>query len=128
MAAGGRENYQQPADIALSAGSLTLNGMPANNVLVQGEINNDEVTITNLGADIARGALTGNARRLANGGWVVDNLRLSDIRLQTAKSVSDLLQPLTTLPSLALGRVDVTDARLEGQAGRQPIWISACAI
>ncbi|EIZ8990040.1 AsmA family protein [Cronobacter sakazakii] len=102
------------ADIALSAGSLTLNGMPASNVLVQGEINNDEVTITNLGADIARGALTGNARRLANGGWVVDNLRLSDIRLQTAKSVSDLLQPLTTLPSLALGRVDVTDARLEG--------------
>ncbi len=44
----------------------------------------------------------------------MDNLRLSDIRLQTAKSVSDLLQPLTTLPSLALGRVDVTDARLEG--------------
>ncbi|EOC1344109.1 AsmA family protein [Cronobacter dublinensis] len=102
------------ADIALSAGSLTLNGMPASNVLVQGEINNNEVTITNLGADIARGALTGNARRLANGGWVVDTLRLSDIRLQTDKAVSDFLKPLTTLPSLALGRIDVTDARLEG--------------
>ncbi|EOU9560240.1 AsmA family protein [Cronobacter dublinensis] len=102
------------ADIALSAGSLTLNGMPASNVLVQGEINNNEVTITNLGADIARGALTGNARRLANGGWVVDTLRLSDIRLQTDKTVSDFLKPLTTLPSLALGRIDVTDARLEG--------------
>ncbi|EOL8945297.1 AsmA family protein [Cronobacter dublinensis] len=102
------------ADIALSAGSLTLNGMPASNVLVQGEINNNEVTISNLGADIARGALTGNARRLANGGWVVDTLRLSDIRLQTDKTVSDFLKPLTTLPSLALGRIDVTDARLEG--------------
>ncbi|ALB68713.1 putative exported protein [Cronobacter dublinensis 1210] len=102
------------ADIALSAGSLTLNGMPASNVLVQGEINHNEVTITNLGADIARGALTGNARRLANGGWVVDTLRLSDIRLQTDKTVSDFLKPLTTLPSLALGRIDVTDARLEG--------------
>ncbi|NCH60715.1 AsmA family protein [Cronobacter dublinensis] len=102
------------ADIALSAGSLTLNGMPASNVLVQGEINNNEVTITNLGADIARGALTGNARRLANGGWVVDTLRLSEIRLQTDKTVSDFLKPLTTLPSLALGRIDVTDARLEG--------------
>ncbi|NHV91048.1 AsmA family protein [Cronobacter dublinensis] len=102
------------ADIALSAGSLTLNGMPASNVLVQGEINNNEVTLTNLGADIARGALTGNARRLANGGWVVDTLRLSEIRLQTDKTVSDFLKPLTTLPSLALGRIDVTDARLEG--------------
>ncbi|EPE1850267.1 AsmA family protein [Cronobacter dublinensis] len=102
------------ADIALSAGSLTLNGMPASNVLVQGEINNNEVAITNLGADIARGALTGNARRLANGGWVVDTLRLSEIRLQTDKTVSDFLKPLTTLPSLALGRIDVTDARLEG--------------
>ncbi|EOI3464979.1 AsmA family protein [Cronobacter dublinensis] len=102
------------ADIALSAGSLTLNGMPASNVLVQGEINNNEVTISNLGADIARGALTGNARRLANGGWVVDTLRLSEIRLQTDKTVSDFLKPLTTLPSLALGRIDVTDARLEG--------------
>ncbi|EPT8872224.1 AsmA family protein [Cronobacter dublinensis] len=102
------------ADIALSAGSLTLNGMPASNVLVQGQINNNEVTITNLGADIARGALTGNARRLANGGWVVDTLRLSEIRLQTDKTVSDFLKPLTTLPSLALGRIDVTDARLEG--------------
>ncbi|WP_105632098.1 AsmA family protein [Cronobacter dublinensis] len=102
------------ADIALSAGSLTLNGMPASNVLVQGEINNNEVTISNLGADIARGALTGNTRRLANGGWVVDTLRLSDIRLQTDKTVSDFLKPLTTLPSLALGRIDVTDARLEG--------------
>ncbi|EOC0094273.1 AsmA family protein [Cronobacter dublinensis] len=102
------------ADIALSAGSLTLNGMPASNVLVQGEINNNEVTITNFGADIARGALTGNARRLANGGWVVDTLRLSEIRLQTDKTVSDFLKPLTTLPSLALGRIDVTDARLEG--------------
>ncbi|EKK4081106.1 AsmA family protein [Cronobacter dublinensis] len=102
------------ADIALSAGSLTLNGMPASNVLVQGEINNNEVTITNLGADIARGALTGNARRLVNGGWVVDTLRLSEIRLQTDKTVSDFLKPLMTLPSLALGRIDVTDARLEG--------------
>ncbi|ELY2857083.1 AsmA family protein [Cronobacter dublinensis] len=106
--------FGSKADIALSAGSLTLNGMPASNVLVQGEINNNEVTITNLGADIARGALTGNARRLANGGWVVDTLRLSEIRLQTDKTVSDFLKPLTTLPSLALGRIDVTDARLEG--------------
>lgn len=102
------------ARIELSAGSLTLNGIPASNVLIQGDIDNDQVNFTTLGADVARGSLTGNARRNADGGWQVDNLRLSDIRLQSDKSLVDLLRPVTSLPSLKLGRVDVTDARLQG--------------
>lgn len=102
------------AKIELSAGSLTLNGIPASNVLIQGDIDNDEVNFNNLGADVARGSLTGNARRSADGSWQVDNLRLSDIRLQSDKSLVDLLRPVVTLPSLKLGRVDVTDARLQG--------------
>ncbi len=102
------------ARIELSAGSLTLNGIPVSNVLIQGDIDNDEVNFTTLGADVARGSLTGNARRNADGGWQVDNLRLSDIRLQSDKSLVDLLYPVTSLPSLKLGRVDVTNARLEG--------------
>jgi hypothetical protein len=40
---------------------------------------------------MARGSLTGNARRDADGGWVVDNLRLTDIRLQSDKSLKDFL-------------------------------------
>lgn len=102
------------ARIELSAGSLTLNGIPASNVLIQGDIDNDQVNFTTLGADVARGSLTSNARRNADGGWQVDNLRLSDIRLQSDKSLVDLLRPVTSLPSLKLGRVDVTDARLQG--------------
>ncbi|UTJ47416.1 AsmA-like C-terminal region-containing protein [Atlantibacter subterranea] len=102
------------ARIELSAGSLTLNGIPASNVLIQGDIDNDQVNFTTLGADVARGSLTGNARRNADGGWQVDNLRLSDIRLQSDKSLVDLLRPVTSLPLLKLGRVDVTDARLQG--------------
>ncbi|GAB52651.1 AsmA family protein [Atlantibacter hermannii] len=102
------------ARIELSAGSLTLNGIPASNVLIQGDIDKDEVNFSTLGADVARGSLTGTARRNANGGWQVDNLRLSDIRLQSDKILIELLRPLVTLPSLKLGRVDVTDARLQG--------------
>ena len=102
------------ARIELSAGSLTLNGIPASNVLIQGDIDNDQVNFTTLGADVARGSLTGNARRNADGGWQVDNLRLSYIRLQSDKSLVDLLRPVTSLPLLKLGRVDVTDARLQG--------------
>ncbi|MCP0723185.1 hypothetical protein KU617_23770, partial [Salmonella enterica subsp. enterica serovar Montevideo] len=41
-----------------------------------------------VGADMARGALTGVARRNADGSWVVENLRLNDIRLQSDKSLS----------------------------------------
>lgn len=102
------------AQIQMSAGSMTLNGVPANNVLIQGSIDNDTVTLTTVGADMARGSLTGNARRNADGGWVVDNLRLTDIRLQSDKSLLDFFAPLTTLPSLQIGRLDVTDARLQG--------------
>ena len=57
------------AQIQFSAGSLSLNDVPATNVLIEGSIDNDRVTLTNLGADIARGTLTGNAQRNADGSW-----------------------------------------------------------
>nr|WP_318383603.1 AsmA family protein [uncultured Enterobacter sp.] len=102
------------AQIQVSAGSMTLNGVPASNVLIQGSIDNNEVTLSTIGADMARGSLTGTARRMANGGWIVDSLRLNDIRLQSDKSLSDFFAPLTTPPSLRIDRLEVTDARLQG--------------
>lgn len=50
------------AHIQLSAGSLTLNDVPAANVLIEGSIDNEQVTLSTIGADIARGALTGVAK------------------------------------------------------------------
>lgn len=108
------------AHIQMSAGSLSLNGVPATNALIEGDINGGEVTLTTVGADMARGSLTGNARRNADGSWVVDNLRLNDIRLQSDKSLLDFMAPLTTVPSLQIGRLDVTDASLQG-----PDWAIA---
>lgn len=102
------------ANIQISAGSLTLNGVPASNVLIEGELTDKEVVLTTIGADMARGSLTGTARRDANGGWKVDNMRLNEIRLQSDKSLSDFFAPIITLPSLQIGRLDVTDARLQG--------------
>lgn len=104
----------QKAHIQMSAGSLSLNGIPATNALIEGDINGSEVNLTTVGADMARGSLTGNARRNSDGSWLVDNLRLNDIRLQSDKSLLDFLAPLTTLPSLQIGRLDVTDASLQG--------------
>jgi len=102
------------AQIQFSAGSMTLNGVPVSNVLIQGSIDNSDVTLNTIGADMARGSLTGTARRTADGGWIVDSLRLNDIRLQSDKSLTDFFAPLTTLPSLQIGRLEVTDARLQG--------------
>ena len=102
------------AQIQISAGSLTLNGVEISNVLIQGELNGKEVVLSTIGADMARGSLTGTARRNAEGGWVVDNLRLNEIRLQSDKALADFFTPITTLPSFKIGRLEVTDARLQG--------------
>lgn len=102
------------AQIQLSAGSLTLNDVPATNVLIEGSIDHNQVMLNTVGADMARGALTGVARRNADGSWVIENLRLNDIRLQSDKSLSEFFAPLTTVPSLQIGRLEVTDASLQG--------------
>lgn len=102
------------AQIQLSASSLMLNDVPTTNVLIEGSIDHDRVTLSNIGADVARGALTGVAQRNADGSWVVENLRLNDIRLQSDKSLAEFFAPLSTIPSLQIGRLEVTDARLQG--------------
>ncbi|HCM1991160.1 TPA: AsmA family protein [Salmonella enterica subsp. salamae serovar 30:m,t:-] len=102
------------AQIQLSAGSLTLNDVPATNVLIEGSIDHNQVMLNTVGADMARGALTGVARRNADSSWVIENLRLNDIRLQSDKSLSEFFAPLTTVPSLQIGRLEVTDASLQG--------------
>lgn len=102
------------AQFQLSAGSLTLNGIPTTNVLVQGKVEGNQVMLSTVGADVAQGSLTGNAHRSANGDWRVDQLRLNDIRLQSDKSLSDFLRPLSSLASIKFGQVNITDARLQG--------------
>ncbi|MFH5069625.1 AsmA family protein [Enterobacter cloacae complex sp. 2024EL-00215] len=104
----------QNAQIQMSAGSLTLNGVPASNVLIQGQINGKEVVLNTIGADMARGSLTGSALRNADGSWIIDTLRLNETRLQSDKSLMDFFTPITTLPSLQIGRLEVTDASLQG--------------
>ena len=102
------------AQIQMSAGSLTLNGVPATNVLIEGQLNGKEVVLNTIGADMARGSLTGSALRNADGSWIIDTMRLNEIRLQSDKTLTAFFAPLGTIPSLQIGRLDVTDARLQG--------------
>ncbi len=88
-AGGGQCAGENGADPDGSAGSMTLNGVEASNVLIQGKIDQGEVTLSTLGADVARGTLTGNAKRSADGSWRVDNLQLNEIRLQSPASLAE---------------------------------------
>lgn len=103
------------ASFQFSAGTLTYQGMPVSNALVQGRIDGQQLIISNAGADVARGSVTASAQRDGQGNWQVSALRLNNLRLQSSKTLTDFLHPLLTLPTVHFERIDVTDARLEGQ-------------
>ncbi|CAI1155939.1 AsmA family protein [Serratia entomophila] len=98
-----------------SAGSMTLNGIPASQMLVQGELKQNQLLLSNFGADLAQGDLTGVASRAADGSWQVERLRLSGVRMQTPLTLEQFMQRFTQLPPITLKRFDLIDARLEGK-------------
>ncbi|CAI2154792.1 AsmA family protein [Serratia quinivorans] len=98
-----------------SAGTMTLNGIPASQVLVQGELKQNQLLLSNFGADLAQGDLTGVATRATDGSWQVERLRLSGVRLQTPLTLEQFWQRFTALPPITLKRFDLIDARLEGK-------------
>jgi len=104
------------ANIEVSADTMTVKGIAASHVLLQGSVDNGNLVLSTIGADIARGSLTGNIRRSSDGAWTISNLRLNDIRLQTDQSLADFLAPLSEAASVNIERLDVIGARLEGPA------------
>ncbi len=103
------------AQFQFSAGSLTINGITAEKLYLQGSIQKNGLNLSNFGADIAQGELTGNASQSADGSWLVDRLRLSNIRLQTPATLKDVWNTFLQLPPITLKRFDLIDARVEGK-------------
>ncbi len=103
------------AQFQFSAGSLNINGITAQQLYLQGSIQQNALTLNNFGADIAQGELTGNASQSADGSWLVDRLRLSNIRLQTPATLEDVWNTFLKLPPITLKRFDLIDARVEGK-------------
>lgn len=99
-----------------SAGSMVVNGIPASQVLIQGEIKQNQLVLSDFGADLAQGDLTGVASRAADGSWLVERLRLSNVRLQVPMTLEQFWDRFTTLPPITLKRFDLINARLEGNA------------
>ncbi|PVZ83578.1 AsmA family protein [Serratia sp. S1B] len=99
----------------VSAGSMVLNGIPATQVLVQGEIRQNQLILNDFGADLAQGDLTGVASRAADGSWLVERLRLSNVRLQVPLTLQQFVDHFKALPPVTVKRFDLIDARLEGK-------------
>ncbi len=98
----------------VSAGVLTLNGIDARQALIEGSIHNNTLVLNNFGAEVSQGTLTGEAARAAEGSWLVNGLRFSNLRMQSSMTLAELWQSLPPLPSVTVKRFDLIDARLEG--------------
>lgn len=91
-------SFGENTQFHFSASFLTINDISAQQIYLQGSIQKDILTLTNFGANIAQGELTGNASQSADGSWLVDRLRLSNIRLQTTDSLEDVWNNVLQLP------------------------------
>lgn len=100
----------------LSADLMVLNGIPAAKVLVQGEIKQNQLILSDFGANLAQGDLTGVASRATDGSWLIERLRLSNVRLQTPLTLEQFWTDFTKLPPITVKRFDLIDARIEGKA------------
>jgi hypothetical protein len=105
----------EQSQFQLSASQLTVNGITASNVLIQGSLINNKFFLSNFGADLSRGQLTGKARQLPDNSWVIDNLRLSNVRFQTPQTLSEFLSDFSQLPKLNITRLDLLGGRVQGQ-------------
>lgn len=98
----------------VSAASLKLNTFSLSKVLAEGYLAGQQWVVSNFGAGYAGGTLTGQFRRQDAQHWLIDQLLLNGIHLQTPLTLDQLLTAWQTLPSLSLGQVTMTDAQLEG--------------
>lgn len=94
--------------------SLAVNHIATGDIQLQGELEQGIVHLTMVQAQLFRGVLTGSGQRNPDGSWLVQNVNLDRLRLQTSKSLSQLMQSVVLLPVLQLQQVNINGARIEG--------------
>lgn len=104
----------------LSADRLVINGIETERALIQGDIKNHTILFNNVGADLGKGLLTASGQRSAEGKWLIDTLRLSDVKYQSTLNFSAMLDQLFQLPgdaSIDIKRLDLLNINIQG-----PSW------
>ncbi|MBD2783776.1 AsmA family protein [Xenorhabdus sp. DI] len=97
-----------------SAGTLRLNDIPLENVIMQGSVQNKALTIDSFGATFLRGAISGDGQRLPDGSWRWNNILISDIRWQTPMTLGELKEKISHFPASYVKDLNITNAKLQG--------------
>lgn len=101
----------------LSADKLVVNGIETERALIQGDIKDRQILFNNVGADLGKGLLTASGQRSAEGKWLIESLRLSDVKYQSTLSLGTLLEQITQLPGNAdieIKRLDLLNTNIQG--------------
>ncbi|WP_232370041.1 AsmA family protein [Xenorhabdus lircayensis] len=98
-----------------SASAIHLNGIPVENVIMQGSYQNNALSIDSFGATFLRGAISGDGQRLSDGSWRWNNLLISDIRWQSPMTLNALKGKISHLPAIHVKDLNITNAKLQGQ-------------
>ncbi|CDG19847.1 conserved exported protein of unknown function [Xenorhabdus poinarii G6] len=98
-----------------SASTFRFNGIPVENLVIQGHYQNQTLTIDSFGATFLRGFLSGNGQQRPDNSWHWNNLLISDIRWQTPMTLSELKKKISQLPATYVNDLNITNAKLQGQ-------------
>ncbi|OTA19138.1 hypothetical protein Xbed_02695 [Xenorhabdus beddingii] len=97
-----------------SATALRLNGIPVEDVVMQGRYQDRTLTIDSFGATFLRGAISGDGQRRPDGSWKWNNILISDIRWQSPLTMDSLQEKLSHLPAIYVKDLNITNAKLQG--------------
>lgn len=103
-------------DFNLAATDFALYDIRSDQIQLQGQIENGTLNLSDIKARLYRGTLHGSLQRHPDGSWLVRQLDLAHLRLQTDKTPQQIAAYLTQLPPIVVQRLTVNDARLEGIA------------
>ncbi|PHM44892.1 hypothetical protein Xmau_01606 [Xenorhabdus mauleonii] len=98
-----------------SANSIQWNGIPVENVVVQGRYQNNTLNIDSFGATFLQGAISGDGQQSPDGSWHWNNLLVNDIRWQSPDTLEALIAKISRLPALYVKDLNITNAKVQGK-------------
>ncbi|MDX7986163.1 AsmA family protein [Xenorhabdus sp. 12] len=98
-----------------SANSIQWNGIPVENIVVQGRYQNNTLNIDSFGATFLQGAISGDGQQSPDGSWHWNNLLVSDIRWQSPDTLEALKEKISHLPATYIKDLNITNAKLQGK-------------
>ncbi len=111
----GQSLFQYDQAFNLSASHITIDGIDAENILVEGKSIQGKLAITNIGATLAHGQVSGNFERTKKGDWIINQLLLNNMGWQFNQSLEDLYKAIKNWPRIYIKQATATAITFEGK-------------